>query len=761
MARTTDTDRKLSDDNIRALKVLVDHALREDETVRQSMVLIWKKYKLYWESFQRLYYSSVARDWRVATTSGDRDSAHYDKTVNIYSAYLESIIAALSITVPNIRCVPDDAENNLDISTARAGDTIARLISKHNDAPLLWIHALFVLLTEGMVAAYRHKDYNDSYGTYNEKIYKTEQVDVETKHCPTCNAEISNETGDDTAYCPRCMMDVDEPISQIETTEQEVFDKEVSKPKCRQIIEAFGGLNVKIPIYARNQESCPYLVYSYELHWAVAEERYNIGVGGGSSRGQDYWDRWGRTSPQYGDDEPDNNVTCHHVWIRPALYNVLNGDQHLVKWLKKTFPKGVKITQIDDWFAEAEEAELDNDWTLTYNPNADFLYFEPLAAKLVSVQDVTNDLINLVLQTMEHGIGQMFVDPAVVNFQAYEKMSIAPGSMIPAIPKGGKSLSESFFESRTSNQAKELEPIFQQFQQLGQLASGALPSLFGGPAPGSSRTAAEYSMSRAQALQRLQTHWKMLLVWWEKIFTKAIPAFMRDMIEDERLVSRNELGVWFNQYIRKADTQGKIGGYQIEGSEQLPITMAQKKDSINEMVQTQNPAILQALTATENIPLLTEALGLPEFKLPNQMDMEKQFDEIQTLINTEPIAGPNGQEMPSVEVDQELDAHAVEAETCRRWLISPVGRQYKTTNAAAYRNVLLHFKNHQQLIPPPPEVQAEMDKARAKDAPPNINLPGGPEGSPPNGTGAPPQRGPVEMEPGSDYGPATDIDTIQ
>ena len=95
-----------------------------------------------WEGFSRLYYSDVAHDWRIwdaSQESGeDGYQDYYDKPVNVYRAYLESIIAALSVIVPPIKCYPDDADNNLDIQTAKAGDKIAELIFRHNDAPLLW-----------------------------------------------------------------------------------------------------------------------------------------------------------------------------------------------------------------------------------------------------------------------------------------------------------------------------------------------------------------------------------------------------------------------------------------------------------------------------------------------------------------------------------------------------------------------------------------------------------------------------------------------
>ena len=134
--------------------------------------------KLFWEGFQNVWYSEVAHDWRIWDEAQDQntDQGYYDKPVNVFRAYLESIIAALSIIVPPVKCYPDDADNSLDLITARAGDQIAKLLYRHNDVELLWLHSLFIYCTEGMVGCYSYVDKNEKYGTYEEKEYKDENV---------------------------------------------------------------------------------------------------------------------------------------------------------------------------------------------------------------------------------------------------------------------------------------------------------------------------------------------------------------------------------------------------------------------------------------------------------------------------------------------------------------------------------------------------------------------------------------------------------
>ena len=125
---------KVSEEVQRLLKSCVEHFDKEDTSVRERQIRTWRRLKLFWEGFQKTWYSEVAHDWRVEdNTDSGTEQSYYDKPVNVFRAYLESIIAALSVTVPPIKCFPDDADNTLDLSTARAGDKLAQLIYSHND----------------------------------------------------------------------------------------------------------------------------------------------------------------------------------------------------------------------------------------------------------------------------------------------------------------------------------------------------------------------------------------------------------------------------------------------------------------------------------------------------------------------------------------------------------------------------------------------------------------------------------------------------
>lgn len=719
------------------LRRVVDHFDKEDKAVRERQILGWRKLKLFWENYQQTYYSEVAHDWRIwdeSVSDDDTGQSYYDKPVNVFRAYLESIIAALSVTVPPVKCYPDDADDTLDLITAKAGDKISNLLYRHNDVPLLWLHSLFIFMTEGMVGCYCYPKKDESYGKFKTKEYQ----DVDELHravqCPSCGYNLSEETVDDESIekgeqikdkfnptdedvpvldymnntaeeelCPACMqMIVPQIVNQTLIVTRLVGETEDAK--TRICMESYGGLNIKVPNYARNQKGCPYLRFSMEVNIVDALEEYEelekdklkrriVDAGEGP---RDPYEEWGRLSPQYNGEYPQNVVTVRKFWLRPSTFNILEKEER--RMLKKKYPSGVKVVMVNDQFAEACNESMDDCWTLTYNPLSDHIHADPLGLLLVSIQELTNDLISLMVQTIEHGIPQTFADPGVLNFDAYRQLEANPGGVYEATPKSGKSLGDGFHEVKTATLSGEVLPFFNQLQSLAQLVSGALPSLFGGQVEGSG-TASEYSMSRAQALQRLQNTWKMLTLWWKQIFGKAIPMYIQEVQEDIRDVQRGTDGHFINVFIRKAELEGKIGKVELEANENLPITWNQRKDVIMQLLQAGNPEILAMLGDPANLPLIREAIGLDGFFVPGEADRDKQLDEIKLLLNSEPIPNPEtGEEMPSVEVDPDYDDHRVEFDIVKNWVVSEVGRQMKTDNPEGYKNVLLHGKMHLMFI---------------------------------------------------------------
>lgn len=723
---------KLPDERIqRLLLQVVEHFDSEDRDIRERQIRKSKRLKLYWDSIFQAWYSEVAHDWRIWDTSISEDSAdqaYYDKPVNTFRAYIETIIAALSVTTPAAKCYPADAESSLDNVTARAGDKISKIIDNHNNAPLLWLKALYTYYTEGTVFGYTYPRTSDKYGTYDKVEYSEEQVAKPTNICPECGQESMREEESDEFQpeaqidmCPSCGAQV----QMLQGVKPFVVTKMVGKtkePKTRVCIEVMGGLCVKIANYAKTAEETPYLIYAHEVHFAHAMEEYEHLLGNpkllkklkdGGTGPRDSYAQWGRLSTLYMGEYPNYVVTMRKCWLRPSAFNIL-GSPDDIKELKKLYPRGAKVCLVNDEFGSAEVEDLDDYWSITVNPQEDYLNHDPAGIPLVTTQEITNDIISLVLQTIEHGIGQTFADPGVLNFKAYKDTETTPGGVYEATPKSGKSVGDGFYQMKTATLSTEIMPFFEVVQSLGQLVSGALPSLFGGQLEGSN-TASEYSMSQAQARQRIQNVYKLFTFWWKEIKGKAIPIYINNMKADEQDVQKQPDGSFINTFIRLSELNGRIGKVELEAADNLPLTWTQTRDTVMKMIEAQNPIFLEMFAAPENIPVLRDVIGLTDFFIPGEDDRNKQNDEIRQLLESEPIQNPmmggpgeegmEGEEqqmdpaasapfMPSVEIDTTYDNHQVQFEIVKQWATSEAGRMAKIENEPGYQNVLLHGQMH-------------------------------------------------------------------
>lgn len=706
----------------RLLKTVIEHFSKEDIGVRERQLLTARRMKLLWDNLTNVWFSEVAHDWKVFDTAAynedDGFQAYYDKPVNVFRAYLESIIAALSVTVPPVTCYPEDAENNLDLLTAKTGDKIAEIIYRRNNHSLQWLKGLFIWCTEGMIAAHIDKREDYKYGKYEKKIKEYTNREYTNLVCPECEFIFEENTEPidietlEMEICPNCGAEII-PVNKTEVEEEEIIKDIKFLPKSSVETGVYGCLNVKVANYARTQAETPYLIYSYECHYSEAIERYSHLYGKKSLTAKkirnsigpkDPYEAWARVSTQYRGDYPENVVTERYIWLRPWSYNVLETEEK-VEQLRRKYPDGVKVCLVNDEIGDVIPEKLDDHWELSYNPLADYLSHDPLGLLLTSVQEITNDLISLTLQTIEHGIPQTFADPQVLNFKGYSQSPSTPGGIYEAKPKSGQRLGDAFHEVKTATLSAEVLPFAGNIQSLGQLVSGALPSLFGGQLEGS-ETASEYSMSRSQALQRLQNTWKVLCSWWKGVYGKAIPLYIECIVEDEKDVRKNRDGNFINVLIRKADLEGKIARVEIEANENLPMTWGQRKDVVMALLTSGNPELMKAIMSPQNLPFIREAIGLTDLYIPDEDDRNKQYEEIQLLLQGQPILEPDYDEVtgteevlefPSVEVE-EIDNHLIHYQICRDWAISDIGRETKVLNPEGYKNVLLHAKMHMAMI---------------------------------------------------------------
>lgn len=737
-----------------AIKGMVDNFDRFEQPTRERMIRFWKKCELFFKGIQNIYWDYTAKDYRVLDPNPreqepneELDLYYQDKIVNIFRAHAESVISALSQDVPTVIFPPEDAENQDDLRTSKGKTKAAELLQKCNDAQMKLMYAIYIMWCQGVVGAYNYNIQDEEFGTYLEPQYEDETVIEKEFVCGNCGGPMT----EGEVICPNCGAENSAMLMNEKPVTTQVYTHDMEVPKKREKIEFYGPLHFKIPHYVTDAKHTPYVDLETECHIDYVRELFpNLEVT--EEYDLERYDRWARTSTDYNGELPQGLVTLRRIWLRPWTFNAFKKNQpEVYEYLRANFPSGAKVTFVNEKVARIEDENLDDHWTFTKSPLSSHLHAEPLGAPLLPIQDMRNELVVLKLQTIEYGIPETFADPAVLDFDAYNNSETSPGMLFPAKAPAGQSLDSGFTTLQTANFPKEAVEFQKELDADGQFVTGAFPSIYGGSMPSASKTAAEYSMSRNQALQRLQTTWKIVSKFWAEIMDKSVNSFIANLTRDEQFAVKKG-GSYINVYIRQAELQGRTGKAEPEIAQTFPMSWMQKKDLLTELMQLNNEYINEALFHPENASLVSQYMGFTDFFIPGEDSRTKQMIEIQKMLLEEPfepvlemgmgMEGMEGQEqlppmneggmapMPpqpqsSIPIDEMLDNHQAEFDACVAWLTSEIGLDAKETNPPGWMNVRLHAEAHFTVLQAQLAMQEEAEAEESEDNEGESNEEGG------------------------------------
>lgn len=676
----------IPEDIVTSIKGILEEVEKEDEYIRVRSLRVWRVLEFYMCGIFNCYWDEAVKDYRTLD-SEDGEENDYKRSTNITRAHAESIIAALSIKVPGVTFFPDDAEDVEDINTAKALGELVKLIQKHNNAPLLLIRCLMILWNQGTIFAYNYHKLDPKFGTIAVSETREDKITAFKVYCVNCGYKIGDvkETKPvEPLSCPNCnVTKIPETVEYPETIERVVGTR--NEPKGREALDFFGPKNVKVSFYARRQEHIGYLLLKVDNHSAMIKNQFNEladQIGDSTSGSFDTFERYMRLAPEYYGQVPKNLTTTKILWLRPWMY-WCEDDEDRRNYYFEQFPNGARITFVDGIIADVSDENLDDHWTISFDPLSEYIHGEPVGKPIIPIQDMDNDLVDLSFQTIEYGISENFVDPKVVDFKKYGDEPAAPGMLTPATAKAGMSLSDGFFQTKPAVLSKEVDVFADRLEKRGQFLIGDFPSLFGGT--GDTETAYEYQKSNAQALQRLSLIWKKLTAFWTEVMAKAAIEYAENMQEDEKSVKK-ENGKFINVWIRKSMMTGKIGSVEPEISDQLPQSWEQKWALITKMLEMKDPAVNSVLLAPENAEIMKMAVGMPEFFIPGELDRNKQFSEIFDIIAGDPAVG----------VDLFVDDHPVHMRVIRSFMTSPQGIYLYKTNPQTYQTIIKHYMDHEK-----------------------------------------------------------------
>jgi len=499
-----------------------------------------------------------------------------------------------------------------------------------------------------------------------------------------------------------------------------------TSPKGRVLIDVFDPRSVKVSLYSTEQAHIGYLLLTFNQSVSMLRSEFKDSSIT-NQYSQDSLD-WARNSVNYMGTAPENVASVKCLWVRPWQFWCLGAKDEIINQLLALYPKGCYAIFINDVIKYITDEDLDEHWTISKSPLSGFIHGEPLGTNLATIQDITSEVDELRLQTMEHAIPETFVKPEMLDFDLYNQQMSRPGMITPV--KGGdpgEALSQSFFETRPATMSAEIERFGADLHQKAQFTTGSFASIYGGALEGGGGTAYEYKKSNANALQRLGITWRIVSEFWCDVIFKSTKEFISTM-EDMVRFADKQGGNFVNVEISKASFQGNIDRAEPEYSDQLPVTWEQINQVVTNLMQMGSPEVNEVLFNPNNAEMMKKAVGLQNLYIPGEEDRTKQYAEYIQLSQSQPMpmfppemlaqippgvdpmsllppgvdpASLGLQMQPSIMPDP-TDDHFVQGEILQRILTSARGQRLKQENPAGYQNCLLHWQAHQMMIPPPP-----------------------------------------------------------
>ena len=711
------------------LTTLLSLCEREDEAVHYAWIRKAKRLELYFNNIVTLFWDNLTNDWAIPNWDDKEAEGIPPRIINIYRPHGESIIAALSVGVPSVLFFPTDADNADDIDKAEAFSALAKVVQKHNKAKLLYIKILSILFNQGTPFVYSYCKKDRRFGFYQSEETSLEEQTSYNHECPVCGYSFG-EAGEEpiTTSCQSCGQVVQTEVTP--KTVQIPVPIQVNKEKSRVIIDPFGVLNVKIPYSARTVEHVGFLILKFDQSIASLRSIFCVHGPNGEeplieniepSTADTSVDSTVRYPSVFLNNQPQNTAVVKCVWYRPWQFDLAvspNSESYkdeVVK-IKTKYPQGCYVIYVNDNPVEINGEDLDEHWTIGLDPRSTSIHAEPLGTNLAMIQDIAAEIDELELQTMEHGIAELFIASDAIDFNKYGNTQAKPGNITQTFKEPGRNIGDNFFETKTAQLSPEIVGLNAKYKNLAEFVTGDFPTVYGGSVPGSS-TATEYTKSQNQALQRLGTVSTIASFLWADIIDKAVNEYAKVLEYDEKLVEKTAAGFQSTNIDHMSLQRGDVGNCEPEFSELLPISSGQIKDTLMSMLQYKDPMVMAMISHPQNNELIKKALGIPELYIPGINDRTKQYREISLLSQDQPKPSPNaplGME-PSI-VPEEFDDHLVEMEVCKVWLNSSKGQKAKYENPAGYQNVVLHWKAHQMMQQMRTDVPNETPQGQEPDS---------------------------------------------
>jgi hypothetical protein len=642
-----------------------------------------------------------------------QDAGLYRFNNNIYQMLCLSFIAALSPEVIKSRYMPDDADSEIDISTARRASTVVDKIERDNNIKSLQKQELLHLWTGGVYFSYtRNVIDSNRAGVTKEPLYGLveKQVIPDRFVCPECGDVVdANSVVFRRPVCENCGYNL--TPSDFYPAESMPVPSVVGKqeiPNSMVMESIFGVLQVDVAPYAQDLFETPILDLEVEVDvsgvraaYPKAWEKVQPSATTGSSDGD--VDRTSRLSV-FGESGARNAfmgnsmVTYSRCWITPEAFNKIE-DQPTAEGLRKKFPKGCKLVSMNGIdFLDAIPERMADAWTECRTIRGMGMLPFAVGDAALDIQERINDVANIVHEHMDRNASPtILADEDAIDTDALNGKPMPAGSITGVKRKGqlaAKALSDLIFQP-TFHVDAQIYNYGENLIQLAQLVSGVQPQIFGGSDP-NVKTAQGQNQMLNTALGRLSLFYDQQREEHATRSNIAVKCFAQNMDDEVRYVIEGDTESGFeNEYILLTEMQGSIHAYP-ETDQGFPSSYAEVRDRMMQMLsEVNNPFVMEYMEDPDNWKVVARYVAPPGTKLPGDDERSKIKRILGQLSKEEPMEIPwAGRRMPmylpSVMPDRDFDDMNMIVQLAKKW--GQKHYQLATTDPLKFENVRAYLR---------------------------------------------------------------------
>src|SRR5947209_5747948 len=678
----------------------------------------------------------------VEATFASDDSDNEDVNIcrcatNFYQMLGFAFVAALSAQMPKTRFLPENAEREEDIATAKAASRVQEIVERQNNIKSLHKQGLLFLWMAGCY--FRHTRYvvdSDLAGTHKEPVLETQKVAVlpERYICSRCTTAVPAQSGHPRAAgtgreigssgllaarepalakaCPGCGA----MLSDMDFYPEEVADVPVvsGTRECANgmvLMTLYSPLHIDAAPYAKNLRETPILNVDEEVDIAALRASYPAqwealkgALGPMNPEAQN--ERMARQMIYSEEGSRSNFIqdlmpTLSRTWIQPWTFNVVEDKQVALK-LKKVFPRGCLLVNVGDLFLEAREARLTDEWTWSGTIQETFGLYPPAAGDAaVPIQECINDTANITHEYVDRlAAGLVLYNSNLIDGEALNGKRMVPGTLNGVKMKQAASAMGNRLEDAIVQIKAEIDGNIYHYQQqlvfTAQLISGTPPQTFGGAGDPHIETASGQQQQLSTALGKLGLFWDNVREEHAQAAEAAVHSAAQNMTDDLVTVITDQSGQYRNQYVRLDELQGNVHAYP-ETDQGFPMTFAEIKAFWEKLIEFgaggKNPYVNAILDDPTNQEQIATWTGVPGLIVPGRDMRNKVLRMLDVLVQQQPVKQEvNGQvvELPSIQPDKELDEIDVIQKTVRQWAQKNFDKQEE--NPEGFRNVRLYYQ---------------------------------------------------------------------